>query len=74
MTTFYMLSPAPCDGLPGSYWQGWLSTEEKNTLYKCTIREYKALHKYHDKSVGQGIELQELGEAEGGGGDGEAEG
>ena len=46
--------------VPGSFWQGRQSAEEKNTLYKCTIREYKALHTYHDKSVGQGID-QEMG-------------
>ena len=48
--------------VPGSYWQGRQSAEEKATLYKCTIRDYKALHTYHDKSVGQGIELQEMGD------------
>ena len=30
--------------VPGAYWEGRQTAEEKATLYKCTIREYSALH------------------------------
>ena len=30
--------------VPGVYWEGRQTAEEKATLYKCTIREYSALH------------------------------
>jgi hypothetical protein len=29
----------------GSYWTGRMSNEEANSLYKCTVHEYHALHK-----------------------------
>ena len=30
----------------GSYWTGRMSTEEANSLYKCTVRDFHALHKW----------------------------
>jgi hypothetical protein len=35
----------------GSYWTGCMSNEEVNSLYKCTVREYHALHKWDVTAV-----------------------
>ena len=45
----------------GSYWTGRMSTEEDNSLYKCTVSEYHVLHKW-DAGVtpSQAMELQEM--------------
>ena len=46
----------------GSYWTGCMSNEETNSLYKCTVREYHALHKWDvGGSPSQTMELQEMG-------------
>ena len=49
--------------VPGSFWEGRQAAEEKSKFYKCSIRGYFALHTFPDKSVGQGMELQEMGES-----------
>lgn len=28
-------------GVPGAWWEGTMSAEEKKTLYKCTVRDFK---------------------------------
>ncbi len=46
----------------GSYWTGRMSNEEANSLYKCTVREYHALHKWDaGDTPSQPMELQEMG-------------
>ena len=46
----------------GSYWTGRMSNEEANSLYKCTVREYHALHKWDAGGTpSQAMELQEMG-------------
>ncbi len=46
----------------GSYWTGCMSNEEVNSLYKCTVREYHALHKWDaGGSPSQSMGLQEMG-------------
>ena len=32
--------------VPGAYWAGRMSAEEKDTLYVCAVREYSALHTF----------------------------
>ena len=34
--------------VPGSFWQGRMSAEEKATLYVCSVRDFSALHDFHD--------------------------
>ena len=44
-----------------SYWTGRMSNEEANSLHKCTVREYHALHKWDAGGTpSQGMELQEM--------------
>ena len=46
----------------GSYWTGRMSNEETNSLYKCTVHEYHALHKWDTGGTpSQAMELQEMG-------------
>ena len=46
----------------GSYWTGRMSTEEANSLYKCTVRDFHALHKWDAGGTpSQAMELQEMG-------------
>ena len=49
--------------VPGAFWQGRMSTVEKETLYKCVIREHSALHKFIDGTMREAFELQEMGAA-----------
>jgi len=45
----------------GSYWKGFMSNGEVNSLYKCTVREYHALHKWDAGGTpSQTMELQEM--------------
>ena len=32
--------------VPGAFWQGRMSTAEKETLYKCVVGDHSALHKF----------------------------
>jgi len=44
-----------------SYWTGRMSNEEANSLHKCTVREYHALHKWDAGGTpSQTMELQEM--------------
>ncbi len=46
----------------GSYWTGRMSNEEDNSLYKCTVYEYHAFHKWDTGGTpSQAMELQEMG-------------
>ena len=46
----------------GSYWTGHMSNEEVNSLYRCTVYEYHALHKWDTGGTpSQAMELQEMG-------------
>ena len=49
--------------VPGAYWQGRMSAAEKETLYKCVVREHSALHKFSDGTMKEAFELQEMGAA-----------
>ena len=49
--------------VPGAYWDGRMSDEEKAMLYLCSIREYSALHTFASGAKGQAFELQEMGAA-----------
>ena len=45
----------------GSYWTGRMSTEEANSLYKCTVRDFHALHKWDAGGTpSQAMELQDM--------------
>lgn len=51
-------------GVPGSYWElGRMGEQEKTAIYKCTIREYDALHKWGQGGMppSQAFQLQEMG-------------
>jgi hypothetical protein len=43
--------------LLGSRWAGRMSEEEKSTIYKCIIRDFEALHKHPDGSMGQAFQV-----------------
>ena len=47
--------------VPGAFWEGNMTPEEKALEYQCTIRSYEALHKFPGGGVGQAFELQEMG-------------
>ena len=32
--------------VPGSYWEGRMSTDERSTLYKCSMRDFTQMHKF----------------------------
>ena len=49
--------------VPGAYWDGRMSDEEKAMLYLCGIRDYSALHTFASGAKGQAFELQEMGAA-----------
>ena len=51
---------------PGSFWEGRMTAEEKDTQYVCIVREFSALHTFGDGSKaakGQAFQLQEMGPA-----------
>ena len=49
-------------GVPGAYWEGRMSEEEKKQLYKCTVRDFKLLHKFPLAQVMEAaVSLQEMG-------------
>ena len=48
-------------GVPGKYWKGRMTADEKETIYLCAIREFSALHSFVDGTKGQGFQLQEMG-------------
>ena len=49
-------------GFPGGFWEGRQTAEEKATIYKCTIRDFSALHKWDGgRTPSAAFELQEMG-------------
>ena len=59
----------PCEHLgkqvaiPGSFWEGRLSDEERKTNYLCTIRDFELIHKWDDaRPPSNAMQLQEMGE------------
>jgi len=32
--------------VPGSFWEGMMTAEERSTLYSCIVREFSALHTF----------------------------
>lgn len=48
-------------GVPGNYWKGRMTAEEKETIYKCTIRDYSILHTFEAGVKGIGWQLHEMG-------------
>ena len=49
--------------VPGAYWQGRMSATEKETMYKCVVREHSAMHKFIDGTMKEAFELHEMGAA-----------
>ena len=50
--------------LPGSFWQGRMTAEEKKKTYLCTVREFELIHRWEDgRSPSNAFQLQEMGEA-----------
>ena len=47
--------------VPGTFWQGRMSAAEKETMYKCVVREHSALHKFTDGTMKEAFQLQEMG-------------
>ena len=59
----------PCEhfgkqvAIPGSFWQGRMSEDERKTKYLCTIRDFELIHKWDDgRPPTNAIQLQEMGE------------
>ena len=48
--------------VPGEFWEGRQSAEERTTLYKCTVRAFTALHVFHGGAKGAAFEMQEMGQ------------
>ena len=48
--------------VPGAYWVGRVSREEKDLEYKCTVIEFDMLHKWDDgRPPSAAFQLQEMG-------------
>lgn len=51
-------------GVPGAFWRGRMSAEERATIYMCTVREHSLMHKWVNDSMrppSEAWELQEMG-------------
>ena len=46
--------------VPGAFWEGRMSAAEKETLYKCVVRDHSALHKFINGLTSEAFEVQEL--------------
>ena len=47
--------------VPGSFWNGRMSTDERSTLYKCTVRDFTHTHKFSGEQAPRAaFELQEM--------------
>jgi hypothetical protein len=47
---------------PGSFWQGRMLAEERDTFYKCTIVDFSLAHKFGpDSSPRMAFKMQEMG-------------
>ena len=49
--------------VPGAFWEGRMSAAEKETLYKCVVRDHSALHKFINGHTSEAFEVQEMGAA-----------
>ena len=48
--------------VPGSYWEGRQTDDEKQTLYKCTVRDFSLAHKFSPQQPPvAAVSLQEMG-------------
>ena len=48
--------------VPGSFWSGRMSAEERSTLYKCTVRDFTHTHKFPGEQAPRAaFQLQEMG-------------
>ena len=47
--------------VPGTFWEGRMSAMEKETLYKCVVRDHSALHKFINGPMSEAFEVQEMG-------------
>ena len=64
----YPLLKKPLDQLgkqlkvPGSFWEGRMSAEERDTVYKCTVLDFSLAHKFApDAPPRQAFHMQEMG-------------
>ena len=49
-------------GVPGAYWEGRMSAEERKTIFMCTMREFELIHKWEDgRAPSAAFQLQEMG-------------
>ena len=49
-------------GVPGAYWEGRMSAEERKTRFMCTTREFELIHKWEDGCApSAAFQLQEMG-------------
>ena len=50
--------------VPGSYWEGRMSADERSTLYKCSVRDFTQMHKFPGEQAPRAaFQLQEMGVA-----------
>ena len=50
--------------VPGSYWEGRMSADERSTLYKCSMRDFTQMHKFPGEQAPRAaFQLQEMGVA-----------
>ena len=48
--------------VPGSFWQGRMLAEERDTFYKCTIVDFSLAHKFGPASSPRmAFKMQEMG-------------
>ncbi|KAL1515242.1 hypothetical protein AB1Y20_001876 [Prymnesium parvum] len=48
--------------VPGAFWEGNMTEEEKETKYLCTIKRFEAIHMWPgNQPPSQAFELQEMG-------------
>ena len=48
--------------VPGSYWEGRQTADEKENLYKCTVRDFSLAHKFSPQQPPvAAVSLQEMG-------------
>ena len=48
--------------VPGAFWEGRMSEEEKKTKYKCTVRDFTMSHKFpYSIAPEAAVSLQEMG-------------
>ena len=47
--------------VPGLFWEGSMTAEEKQTLYQCTVRDFTAMHTFFGGRKSQAFQMQEMG-------------